>query len=236
LCEAAGEPGEASCEQECEGDEEPCEGGLDGRLEVFGEASGSGDPAERPFDDPALWQDDEALDLLVIALDDGDGDAARLEGGALRLIAAIARIDETHRHERALAMRLAQEGHQRVAILDVGGRDLAFDRQAKGVDGDVPLATLDFLGGVEAARPTGLGRLDRLAVDDNRRRRGLAALRRRRCSRPTRSLDAIVFAKADALALARDRRRCTRQCRRDRHARGRRARLGLRRRARHARR
>ena len=68
-----GEPGEASCEQESEGDEEPCERGLDGRLEVFSEASGSVDPAERPFEDPALRQDDEALDLLVIAFDDGDG-------------------------------------------------------------------------------------------------------------------------------------------------------------------
>jgi hypothetical protein len=40
-----GEPGEASCKQELEGDEEPCERGLDGRLEVFGEASGSVDPS-----------------------------------------------------------------------------------------------------------------------------------------------------------------------------------------------
>ena len=45
-CEAFGEPGEASCEQEREGNEEPCERGLDGRLEVFGEVSGSVDPAE----------------------------------------------------------------------------------------------------------------------------------------------------------------------------------------------
>jgi hypothetical protein len=28
-------------------------------------------------------------------------------------------------------MRLAQEGRERVAVLDVGGRDQAFDRQAK---------------------------------------------------------------------------------------------------------
>jgi hypothetical protein len=83
-------PGEASREQEGEGDEQPCEGGLDGRLEILGEASGSVDPAERPLDHPALRQHDESFDLLVVALDDGDGDFARLERGALRLIAVVA--------------------------------------------------------------------------------------------------------------------------------------------------
>ena len=74
-------------------------------------------------------------------------------------------------------MRRAQEGRQRVAILHVGGRDLAFDGQAKRIDGDVPLATLDFLRRVEPARPACLRRLDRLTVGDDRRRRGLTALR-----------------------------------------------------------
>ena len=53
-------------------------------------ASGSVDPAERPFDGPTLGQDDEALDLLVIAFDDGDEDTACFEGGALRLVAVVA--------------------------------------------------------------------------------------------------------------------------------------------------
>lgn len=56
----------------------------------FGKASGSFGPAERPFDDSALRQHDEALDLFVIAADDGDGDTARLEGGAPRLVALVA--------------------------------------------------------------------------------------------------------------------------------------------------
>ena len=50
-------------------------------------------------------------------------------------------------------MHLAQDGRQRGAILRVGGRDRAFDRQAERVDGDMALAALDLLGGVEAARP-----------------------------------------------------------------------------------
>src|SRR5208283_2133890 len=48
---------------------------------------------------------------------------------------------------------------------------------AERIDGEMALATLDLLGGVEAARPASLSRLDRLAVDDDRRRRSVAALR-----------------------------------------------------------
>ena len=119
-----GEPGEAGCEQEREGDEEPCERGLDGRLEVFGEVSGSVDPAECPFDNPALQQDNH-----------GDG----LQKG--RLIAAIV----LNGLLRCVSRRGARARRDR--------RDLGFDRQAQVVDGEVPLATLDFLGDIEAARP-----------------------------------------------------------------------------------
>src|SRR5271157_2702057 len=45
-----------------------CEGGLDGGFGVFGEASGSVDPSERPFDHPALGQDDEPLICLSVRL------------------------------------------------------------------------------------------------------------------------------------------------------------------------
>jgi hypothetical protein len=40
--------------------------------------------AECPLNDPALWQQDEALDLLFIALGNGAEDAARLECSAFR--------------------------------------------------------------------------------------------------------------------------------------------------------
>lgn len=39
---------------------------------------------------PAFGQHDEAFDVLIVTLDHGDGDAARLERGALRLIAIVA--------------------------------------------------------------------------------------------------------------------------------------------------
>jgi hypothetical protein len=132
------------CQQECEGDKEPCERGLGCRLEVFGESSGSVDPAEYPFDEPALGRYDGAFEQLVVALDDGDGDTACLERGALRFVAIVACIDETHCHERALATHIAQDAPRRVSILRAGRRDLTFDRQAERVDGDMPFATFDF--------------------------------------------------------------------------------------------
>ena len=53
---------------------------------------------------------------------------------------------------------------------------MACDRQAERINGDMALAALDFLGGIEAARPASLRRLDRLAVDHNRSRGGIAGL------------------------------------------------------------
>ena len=70
----------------------------------------------------------------------------------MRLLAIISGIDKRHGHERALAMHLAQHRREGVAVLNIGGRDLAFDRQAERIDADVALASLDFLGGVKTAR------------------------------------------------------------------------------------
>ncbi len=68
----------------------------------------------------------------------------------------------------------AQQRHRAVAVLDVrrvhGGRD----QQPIGIGQDVALAALDLLAGIVAARPAGLGGLDRLAVDHPRRRADVA--------------------------------------------------------------
>jgi hypothetical protein len=44
-----------------------------------------------------------------------------------------------------------------VAILNAGGGDLTYDRQAHCIDGDMSLAARDFLAGVNAARPARKG-------------------------------------------------------------------------------
>ncbi len=73
-------------------------------------------------------------------------------------------------------MNRAEHGREGVSILDTRGCDLAFDWQAERIHRDVSLAPIDFLAGVEAPRTARLGRLDRLAIDDDGGRRGFAAL------------------------------------------------------------
>jgi hypothetical protein len=169
-------PREPAHEEESEGELQPCERGFDCRLEVLGQAPGTVDPTQRSFHDPSFGQDDEPLDLRVGAFDDSDGNSACLIGGSLRLIALITAIDEGNSHPRALAMNRAEQGREGVSILNAGGGDLAFDRQAERIDGDMSFAALNFLAGVEAARSACFRRLDRLAIDNNGRWRGIAAL------------------------------------------------------------
>ena len=52
-----------------------------------------------------------------------------------------------------------------IAVLHIGGVDRGADHQAGGIGHDMPLAALDLLGRIIAARPAALGGLDRLAVD-----------------------------------------------------------------------
>src|SRR5664279_2664394 len=155
---------EPSHEEESQGCLQPCERGFDCRLEVLRQASRAIDPPQCSFDDPSFRQDDEARDLFVGAFDDRDGNAARLESGPLRLVALIASIDKGHGHPRAFAMHRAEQRRKGVAILNAGGGDLTFYRQAERIDDDMAFATLEFLAGVEAARPAGFRRLDGLTI------------------------------------------------------------------------
>ena len=75
--------------------------------------------------------DVEARDLFVRAFDDRDGNSARLESRPLRLVALIAAIDKGHSHPRTFAMHRAKQRREGVAILDAGGGDLTFYRQAE---------------------------------------------------------------------------------------------------------
>jgi hypothetical protein len=61
--------------------------------------------------------------------------------------------------------------------LHLGGIDFGTDQQAQRVGDDLALATFDLLAGVIAARTAALGGLDRLAVDDPRRRAGFTPSR-----------------------------------------------------------
>jgi len=143
-------------------------------LEILRQASRAIDPAQCSFDDPSFSADDEARDLFVRAFDDRDGNAARLESGPLRFVALIAAIDKGHRHHGLLRGAAPSAARGRRDPERWRG-DLTFYRQAERIDGDMSFTALDFLAGVEAARAAGFRCLDGLAIDNDGRRRGLAA-------------------------------------------------------------
>ena len=62
-------------------------------------------------------------------------------------------------------MHRAEQRREGVTILNAGGGDLTFYRQAERIDGDMSFAALDFLAGVKATRPAGFRCLDGLAID-----------------------------------------------------------------------
>jgi hypothetical protein len=68
-----------------------------------------------------------------------------------------------------------QQVGRAVTILHVGWMDNHPNPPADGVGEDLPLTALDHLFGRIAARATGLGRLDRLAVDHTSGRTGFPA-------------------------------------------------------------
>ena len=120
-------------------------------LEVFGETATAADPGEGALDDPALGQNDEAMQLA--AFDDLEFPSAGLcnrAGGLRRLISGVG---EDAFDERVEAARAAIEHEPRtVTILDTCGVDDNVQEEAERIDENVPLATLDLLARVIARR------------------------------------------------------------------------------------
>ena len=120
-------------------------------LEVFGETPTTTDPGESALDDPALGQNDKAMQLG--AFDDLEFPSAALcnrAGGLRRLISGVC---ENTFDERKHAARAAIEHEPRaVAILDIGGVDDDVQEEAERIDENVPLAPFDLLARVIARR------------------------------------------------------------------------------------
>ena len=87
-------------------------------LEVFGEAAAAADPGEGALDDPALGQNDEAVQLA--AFDDLESPGAGLGDCGSGFRRLIARVGEDAFYERVETARAPIEYQPRtVAILDV---------------------------------------------------------------------------------------------------------------------
>src|SRR5271167_1352299 len=80
-----------------------------------------------------------------------------------------------------------------IAILDIGGVHLGTNQQTRSIGHNVTLTAVNLLGRVVATRPTALGGLDRLTVDDPRR---WARFTARRFARPHQQLEIDVLKQA----------------------------------------
>src|SRR5512132_201944 len=106
--------------------------------------------------------------------DDVDRPVAEWHERLLEFFARIAAIGEDVAQPREGASDRAQKRGGAVAILDIRRMDDRADQQSAGVGENVSVAALDLRAGVEAARTTRLGGLDRLAIDHPGRRTRLA--------------------------------------------------------------
>lgn len=120
-------------------------------LEVFGQASTSADPGEGAFDDPALWEDDEAVSLG--ALDDLELPGAGLCDGGVQACSLVVAIGEDALDVwEAAAGASIEDQLGAIAILHIGRMHHDVQEEAERVDEDVPLAALDLLARVIARR------------------------------------------------------------------------------------
>jgi len=131
--------------------------------EVLGEAAVAAEPCKGPLDDPASGQYLEAFGV-VGPLDDLDRSFPDLAQRLAQLVSGMATIGEDVPEPGVTAYDLCQDERCTIAILHVSGVNDGMHQIALGVGHDVPLAPLDLLARIIAARPAALRRLDALAV------------------------------------------------------------------------
>jgi hypothetical protein len=120
-------------------------------LEVARETAIAADPRQGALDNPALGQDDEAVQL--IALDDLQRPGAGVGDRSRRFGALIAGIGEDALDEREEASRALIENEPRaIAILHIGRVDDDVQQEAERVDENMALAARNLLARIEALR------------------------------------------------------------------------------------
>jgi hypothetical protein len=130
---------------------EPDEGGDGARisLEIARQAAIAANPGQGSFDDPALGQDDELVQL--VALDDRKHPTAGAGSGLRGAWSLIAGIGEDPLDEGEKAARAPIENQPRpVAVLNIAGMDDDVQQKAKRIDQDVALAPGDLLARIVA--------------------------------------------------------------------------------------
>ena len=144
-------PGQASEHDADHGQSDEGSDGAGVALEIACQAAIAADPGQGSFDDPALGQYDEFVQL--IALDDlehptaGPGSRSR---GARSLIAGIGE-DALDEGEEAAGAPIEYQPRPG-AVLNVGGMDDDVQQKAERIDKDVALAPGDLLARIKPLR------------------------------------------------------------------------------------
>ena len=144
-------PGQASEHDADHGQSDEGSDGAGVALEIACQAAIAADPGQGSFDDPALGQYDEFVQL--IALDDLEhptaGPGCRLRGAG----SLIAGIGEDALDEGEEAAGASIENQPRpVAVLNIAGMDDDVQQKAERIDQDMALAPGDLLARIKPLR------------------------------------------------------------------------------------
>jgi hypothetical protein len=119
---------------------------------ISGQTSASVEPCDRPFDDPPLGFDDEALGVLA-SLDDFDRQARhRLGSAGMEDWSRIGAVGEQFAQEGELPEQGGQQQHAAITVLNVGRGEQRVQHQTERVDEKMALLALDQLAAIEAMR------------------------------------------------------------------------------------
>ena len=127
--------------------------GCDGccmTFEISHQSPVAADPCEGAFDDPSLWQHDEAVEIGTFDDLDLPATGGGHDRGHFRPL--ISSIGEDPLNKRKPSSGLAQQITRAIAILDIGGKNAHAEQKAERVDEDVTLAARNLLACIEALR------------------------------------------------------------------------------------
>ena len=144
-------PGQASEHDADHGQSDEGSDGAGVALEIACQAAIAADPGQGSFDDPALGQYDEFVQL--VALDDLQPPGPGLCDRRGELGSAIAGIGEDALDEGEEAAGASIENQPRpVAVLNIGGMDDDVQQEAERIDQDMALAPGDLLARIKPLR------------------------------------------------------------------------------------
>ena len=119
---------------------------------VLGEPATAVEPGDCALDDPALWQNDEALGQIATTDDLGYQARHGDRHAVLKQWSGIGGVGKQLLEKRELSEQGSDDHQPAIAILHVGRCHQRVQQQPQRIDEDVTLLALDQLAGIEAVR------------------------------------------------------------------------------------